>query len=335
MEETRHSGVEYSERRSHTVLYALIAGGVVVAVLVTFLVGFAAYSRWIRQGRRGSLSPVAEVFGLSRVAMDVVMEAEAPAPEMMPSEAYDAERGVSIPMDERLIIRDGTLTLVVTDPRAAQGEIQALVAEMAGEGAYVVSSQERGGIAGVGPYIAVRIRVPAARFDETMDRVAKLAVDVTHRNESAQDITEEYVDLEARLESLEAARQRLLGLMEDARTTEDLLRAEQQLTEREATIEALKGRMQYLSQAAHLASIQIELQPYPPSQPVSAQWRPAEAIRRSLDALLGSLQGAGDFLIFFTIAVLPWIFVVGLAGYWIVRLVLWKLQGRRERKPAT
>lgn len=113
---------------------------------------------------------------------------------------------------------------------------------------------------------------------------------------------------------LHRALNRLLELMEDARTTDELLKAEQQLTEREATIESIKGRMQYLEQAARLASIHIELQPYPPSQPVTARWRPAEAVRRAFETLVDSLRGVGDFLIFFAIAILPWAAVVGLAG---------------------
>jgi hypothetical protein len=101
----------------------------------------------------------------------------------------------------------------------SQQSVEGIVAAMAGEGAYVVSSQEYGGDEGAAPYVEMSIRVPAARFDEVMDRLAGLAVRVTSRSESGQDVTEEYVDLEARLESLETARQRLLEIMQQASTT--------------------------------------------------------------------------------------------------------------------
>jgi len=178
------------------------------------------------------------------------------------------------------------------------------------------------------------IRVPATRFDQVMDRLADMAVQVTSRTESGQDVTEEYADIETRLESLEAARERLLEIMQETRTTKDLLEAERQLTERETQIESLKGRMQYLAQSAQLAGIRIELQPYILSQPVSAHWRPAEAVRQAVETLMDSLQSFGDFLIFFVIAVLPWAVALGLAVYGIVRFVLWRVRAGREKRAA-
>jgi hypothetical protein len=178
----------------------------------------------------------------------------------------------------------------------------------------------------------MNIRIPAARFGETMDRLAELAVNVTNRTESGQDVTEEYVDLEARLESLEAARQRLLTIMEEARSTKDLLEAEQQLTQREAEIESIKGRMQYLEQSARLSSISIELRPYLLSQPLGDQWRPAETVRRAVDTLLDGLRGFADFAIFFAIAVLPWLVVIGAVLVAIVLLVRWRSRARRARQ---
>ena len=73
--------------------------------------------------------------------------------------------------------------------------------------------------------------------------------------------------------------ERLLEIMENAQTTEELLQAEYQLTQREAEIESIKGRMQYLSESARLSSISISLQPYILSQPVDSTWRPAESSR--------------------------------------------------------
>ena len=241
--------------------------------------------------------------------------------------------GLSQPV-ERLIIRNGSISMVVEDTRAAQQSVEEMVAEMAGEGAYVVSSEEYGGVAGGSPYVGMTIRVPAMRFDEAMDRLADLAVEVIARNESGQDVTEEYVDIETRLESLEAARERLLEIMQETRTTKNLLEAERQLTERETQIESLKGRLQYLAQSAQLAGIRIELQPYILSQPVSARWRPAEAVRQAVETLVDSLRSLGDFLIFFVIAILPWAVVLGLAVYGIVRFVLWRVRAGREKRAA-
>jgi len=266
---------------------------------------------------------------------DAAIEGMPPAPKLIAGSDEEAPRAPGLAdATEQLIIRTGNLSMEVEDTRAAQATIEGMVERMAGEGAFVVSSEEYGGFEGSQPHVTMSIRIPAARFGETMDRLAELAVIVTSRTQSSQDVTEEYVDLEARLESLEAARQRLLGIMEEARSTKDLLEAEQQLTQREAEIESIKGRMQYLEQSARLSSIWIELQPYLLSQPVGDEWRPAETVRRAVDALLDGLRGFANFAIFFAIAVLPWLVLIGAVVIGIVLLVRWRSRARRAKQAA-
>ena len=340
----------------------LVAGGVLLGIALTFAIGFGIYTGWGRFGgtpaflpppteapaavelpftassasKRWAVGDTDEAGNRNFIPEQPALEATAPAhpapiPAPLPPEATGW--GLSQPV-ERLIIRNGSISMVVEDTRAAQQSVEEMVAEMAGEGAYIISSEEYGGVEGGSPHVGMTIRVPAMRFDQAMDRLANMAVEVMARNESGQDVTEEYVDLETRLESLEAARERLLEIMQETRTTKDLLEAERQLTEREAQIESLKGRMQYLAQSAQLAGIRIELQPYILSQPVSARWRPAESARQAVETLVDSLRSSGEFLIFFVIAILPWAVVLGLAVYGIVRFVLWRVRAAREKRAA-
>nr|MBN1228374.1 DUF4349 domain-containing protein [Anaerolineae bacterium] len=237
---------------------------------------------------------------------------------------------------DRLIIRNGSISLQSNDTRAAKTEIEQLVESLAGEGAFIVSSNEYGGAENL-PYVSMSIRVPATQFDAVMEQITSMAVEGTNPSivTTADDVTEEYVDLEARIETLETARDRLLALMENAATTEDLLMAERQLTEREAEIESLMGRLRYLTEAARLSRIDIDLQPYILSQPVDTRWRPAETVREAFEALIDGLRDFGDFLIFFAIAVLPWLVVFGAVIYGIIRFVIWRVRvGQRKRAAA-
>ncbi len=251
---------------------------------------------------------------------------EAPALEI--DDNFSVARALDIQSSERLIIRNGILRLTVEDTRATQKEVEKVVAELAGKGAFIVSSAERTNYEGQDPYIETTIRIPAEEFDAVMDRIAKLAVKVDERSETADDVTAEFVDLNTRLESLEAARDRLLEIMKQSATTEELLMAEQQLTQRETEIESIKGRMKYLSESARLSSITISLVPYLPSQPLDDTWRPAETFRGAVDALVNSLRGFAEFLIIFVIAVLPWLAALGLIWWGVARVV----RKRRERK---
>lgn len=221
---------------------------------------------------------------------------------------------------DHLIVRNGSLSIVAADTRLARQQVQSLVAEMAPEGAYVVSSSESSDQDDEMPAILMSLRVPAGRFDETMQRLADLGERVNRRDENSADVTEEYVDLAARLESLEAARQRLLGILAEAEKAEDLLKIESLITQREAEIEALKGRMQYLQGAARLSAIQLELLPSLLSQPLpTSGWEPAETVRRAADRLVENLRRLADAAITFSIVSLPGLLVVGLVVYGVWR----------------
>lgn len=234
---------------------------------------------------------------------------------------------------ERLIIRTGYLSLTVKDTLATQQEIEKIVKELAGDGAFIVSSNAGASSGGTSPNIETVIRVPSEKFDEVMDKLTGMAVNVNTRNETAQDVTEEYVDVAARIQSLEAARDRLLQIMQNSANTEDLLKAEQLLTQREAEIESLKGRMKYLSESAQLSSITIELSPYLLNQPRDNKWRPAETVRHATDALVSSLRIFAEFLIVFGIAVLPWLLAIGAIWWGVARIVRKRRSPKQEEAP--
>jgi hypothetical protein len=264
----------------------------------------------------------------------VMMEAPAPAMEKSADDGYyAAEQSVAntestVPID-RLIIRNGDISVEVESTRDTHDKIENIVLSMREQGAFVLSSVESGGEKD-NPYISMVIRVPAVAFDNMMDQIADMAVVVDSRNEHAEDVTEEYFDLDNRLESMEAARQRLLKIMENADTTEDLLVAEQQLTQREVEIESLKGRIKYLSDSARLSRITISIQPYHLAQPIDTRWKPLETVREAIDDLIDGLQGFAEFLIYFAIAVLPWLLLFG----FVIWLVIKYIRRRKAKKEA-
>jgi Domain of unknown function (DUF4349) len=243
-----------------------------------------------------------------------------------PAQPYPVPQGVALPGSEHLIVRNGYLTLVVTDTRKSRDAIQSLVAGMSAEGAYVVSSSEMFSGDAAQPVIQMDLRVPAERFEDVMNALSAMALRVDARNESAQDVTAEYVDLAAQLEQLQAARQRLLEIMKEAKNTDDLLRAEGLLTQRETEIASIQGRMKYLQQTAQLSSIQVVLNPSVLNQPIQPTgWNPVETARLALSRLVGRFQAFTDWLINFSIATLPW-----LLGLSVLVLGAWRLVIRRR-----
>ncbi len=228
---------------------------------------------------------------------------------------------------ERLIVRNGSLIVVANDTRVARQSVLEMVAEYAAEGAFVVSSNETYPYSGQMPVISMVLRVPVAHYDESMTRLADLGIRVENRSEIAQDVTQDYVDITARLQALETSRARLLEIIKEATNTEDLLRAEQELSRREAELESAKALQQNLAKTAALSSITVELRPVVTSQPVTDNtWDPAATLHNAVSALLTTLRGFADGTIFFVITTLPWVVVVLLLIYGAVRFFRRKMK---------
>ena len=154
-----------------------------------------------------------------------------------------------------MIIRTGNMELVVVDVAAAMERISGLARDYDG---FVVASnswQERERMMG-----NIAIRVTAAHFDDAIRALRALAVEVRSESTSGQDVTEEYVDLTARLKTLEAAEAQLLKLMEQAGRVSDILEVQRELVKTRGDIEQTKGRMQYLEKSSSMSFIQVSLE---------------------------------------------------------------------------
>ena len=127
----------------------------------------------------------------------------------------DSDEGL---ITDRMIVRNGNMILVVEDVTIAIDQITFMAESYDG---YVVSSRVwKEGERLVGN---ITIRVLVENFDDAMRMLRDLAVDVTSESASSRDVTEEYVDLSAKLDNLEATEKQLLVIMEKAETVEDIL----------------------------------------------------------------------------------------------------------------
>jgi PKD repeat protein len=156
---------------------------------------------------------------------------------------------------DRMIVNNGNMTLIVQDIPDTLEAINQIAQSYQG---YVVSSNNWK--SGERIYGYVSIRIPAQYFSNAMDTIAQLAVEVSARSTSAQDVTEQYVDLTARLSNLETTREQLLAIMAEAKEIADILAIQMQLTNIGEQIEQIKGQMQYLEQTSSTSLITVNLE---------------------------------------------------------------------------
>ncbi len=178
---------------------------------------------------------------------------EVPYPAEKEVEVFIPEReGVVVPSvgvtEERMIVRNGEMSLVVEDVVAARDEVAQLALRFNG---YVVSSRIWGEEEEMRGRIS--IRVPDDQFEQALAELRELAVRVTSESTSSRDVTEEYIDLEARIKNAEATESQYLALLEKAKEVEDILRIYDSLSRVRNEIEQIKGRMQYLERTSSMS----------------------------------------------------------------------------------
>ena len=235
----------------------------------------------------------------------------APAPATSPAAAPAGGRRPA----PRVLVRTAAMRLDVRDydaaRRAALATARRLGALVSGEDeqrmAYEVSN-------------TLTIRVDAARFDSLLDAMAGLG-SVTSRSVAVEDVTEQAVDLDARLRARRAVEARYVEILARANSVEDVLAVEKQLAETRVEIEVADGQLRALRDRVALSTLRLTLNEQSPTGLADGPGfasRLGGAFGTGWDGLLGLLVGM--------VALWPLAFLVPL-GVWLWRKV-------RRRRPA-
>jgi len=197
---------------------------------------------------------------------------------------------------DRKIIRNAEITIEVLSTTDAQHQVTS-IAET--HGGFIVTSEskqrESSDPAQRTLDIKLVVRVPSNQFGRAFDEIKKLAGNTPSENVTSQDVTEDFIDLEARIKTQKALEVQFLEIMRQANKISDALEVQRQIAEVRTDIEKLEGRKRFLENRSSLSTINVNIQTPKPVIAVTET-----GFRQSLrEALSDSISLASDMVLFF------------------------------------
>ena len=211
-----------------------------------------------------------------------------------------------------MVITETTMSVVVKDVSEAIKTVQQKSESLGG---YMVNSHlSKPEETASG---SITIRVPKEKLIEALEAFRRVGLRVVDENVSGRDVTDQYVDLEARLTTLNKTKAKFEEILDRATQIQDLLNVQRELINLQSQIDSIKGQQQYLSQSAKLSKITVYLStdefslPYTPKQ----AWRPEVIFKLAVRSLVSNLRNLGSALIWIVVYSPIWLPILGTAWF--------------------
>lgn len=213
---------------------------------------------------------------------------------------------------DRLVVQESNLSLVVKDVRESSDKAIDWAKSVGG---YMVSSslsQPK-----EVPYAYVVLRIPAKDLKPAIEYFRSLSIKVSSENLLGTDVTDEYTDIAARLDTLNKTKAKFEEILSKATAVQDILTVQRELISIQDQIDSLKGRQDYLEKTAELAKISLHLStdefslPYAPT----GSFRPAVIFKQAVRSLVGTLRGGAKLLIWGGVYSPIWLLILGVIWF--------------------
>lgn len=220
---------------------------------------------------------------------------------------------------ERKVISTATLTIEVISAQAAINDITNITLNSGG----FISSSSINDIGSSRKSGFLTARVPQDKFYPAIEKIESLGTR-KQRQVSGQDVTEEFIDLGARLDNLKKQEARILDVLEMAKTVKDIIEVEHELERVRGEIESLTGRLNYLNQSVEMSTITVNVME--PTPIAGEEWGISDALGDAARGFIESIKG----LIIFTGFIIPILIYAGIMIMVVLgvkRKILPKLKG--------
>jgi hypothetical protein len=238
-----------------------------------------------------------------------------------PAQAVDAASGfganaapekgiptVVVSADRNLILT-AKIDMRSKDPWATSDRAQAIANGLGGD---VLNLTQSG--SGDTRSASLTIRVPSSRFADALQQLRTLEGEIATSGVSAQDVTDQFVDLQARLTAKQAEEQRYLAILNRANTIDEILKVDASLANVRTQIEQLTGQINSIKQRTDFSTISMSISTIAvlPGDTTTKAWDPAKTVTRALAALGAMLQVFADVVIW--LLVFGWLPLLALAA---------------------
>lgn len=239
----------------------------------------------------GSMQKTKAIGGAPELSSDVMMP---PIQEVAP--APDAKN--------RLIIQNSYLSLLVKNVRDTQKQILETTENLGG---YMVNTDlQNPQDAATGNVI---VRIPSSKLQQALESFRGLAVKVVSENLQGEDVTDQYVDNDARLVTLVKTKTKFEDIMDKAVNVQDILTVQREIINLQSQIDAVKGQQNYLEKNAQMAKLTIYLStdefslPYAPTE----SWRPEVIFKQATRSIIANFRKVGTLFIWIIVYSIIWL----------------------------
>lgn len=230
------------------------------------------------------------------------------APESAPTAGMDIPGDSGSHIVERKLMQDGSLFLVVKRVEDAVETLTGIAQNMGGR----VDDVQYSDMNGYDKKRAViTLRVPAVNFDMTLVQSKRIAMKVESENISTRDVTEQFIDMQARLKNLKAEEEQYQEIMKKAVKVPDILEVSQYLFNTRQQIEQLQGQMNYLSRQVDMSIITISLSSEPDIDATNVIWSPVTTAKGAIQYFIKAFYHMVDVIIWGVLSFLPLTILLG------------------------
>ena len=214
---------------------------------------------------------------------------------------------VEIQNIERKLIKEGSITFETSDCQSTKELIHQTANQLNGylskDDEYTYENRIQH---------TVTVRIPSENFDKLLADISKSIKVLDDKNIAVKDVTEEFVDVEARLKAKKIVEQRYLDLLSKANSVGDILQVENELARLREQIESTEGRLRYLKDQVSLSTLTI------------TYYQSTQSGFRFLEKAKNGLSNGYKGLLWFFIGIIniwPFILFIGLSTWLLVRFI--------------